>query len=393
MTRVLFVDDEPRVLEGLERMLFDVDTDWETSFVTSGQEALALLERERFDVVVSDMRMPRMDGATLLSEVHARHPELLRIVLSGQTDEEGALRVAAVAHQFLGKPCPAHHLLEVIEGCLRMQAVLRDPALRAMVGQVGKLPAAPSVYTELGRLVDDPAIAVDEIARVVGRDPVLTARVLHLVSSAFFSQGPKITNIREATLRLGCRTIRNLTLSAEIFESVASGSIGGVDVEALRRMAERRAALAAMTCTDDARRHDATTAALLCDLGTLVLAKAGVAEFLDAAAESSATGRELHAVEAARFPATHAEVGAYLLGVWGLPHAVVEAVANHHRPDRVARVAADSASRAVCAAEALLGGTRLPPGWIVDVGLADRWADLEAAAARLLEEDSDDHAA
>ncbi len=387
MTRVLFVDDEPRVLEGLERMLFDVDTDWETSFVTSGHEALALLDRERFDVVVSDMRMPKMDGATLLSEVHARHPELLRIVLSGQTDEEGAIRVAAVAHQFLGKPCPAHHLLEVIEGCLRMQAVLRDPALRAMVGHVGKLPAAPSVYAELGRLVDDPTIAVDEIARVIGRDPVLTARVLHLVSSAFFSQGPKVTNIREATLRLGCRTIRNLTLSAEIFESVAAESIGGVDVEALRKRAEQRATLAAMTCADDARRHDATTAALLCDLGTLVLAKSGVPQFVAAAVDSVETGRHQHEVEAERFPATHAEVGAYLLGVWGLPHAVVEAVANHHRPDRVPRIAADSAPRAVCAAEALLGGTRLPAGWVADLGLGGFWTDLEAAAARMKEED------
>ena len=99
--RVLFVDDEPRVLEAIERTLFQLEMDWDVSFAEGGPAALAELEKAHFDVVVSDMRMPGMDGAALLGEVCAKYPHVARIVLSGQTDEAAAFRVVKVAHQFL----------------------------------------------------------------------------------------------------------------------------------------------------------------------------------------------------------------------------------------------------------------------------------------------------
>ena len=115
MKRILFVDDESKVLEGLERLLYDCADEWDMSFVTSGQAAIDLLAHERFDVLVTDMRMPGIDGPALLKHVHRHHPDLVRIVLSGHTELETALRAIPIAHQFLCKPCDAKTLTDVLE--------------------------------------------------------------------------------------------------------------------------------------------------------------------------------------------------------------------------------------------------------------------------------------
>lgn len=91
-TRIIFVDDEPCVLSGLERMLFDREDEWEMVFVSSGKEAIAAFEEQPFDVIVTDMRMPEMDGAQLLIIVQERWPVSVRIILSGQAEKEAVLR-------------------------------------------------------------------------------------------------------------------------------------------------------------------------------------------------------------------------------------------------------------------------------------------------------------
>jgi len=117
--RVLFVDDEPRILDGRRRMLRSMRHEWKMSFAETGQEALAILANQPFDVVVVDMRMPGMDGVQLLSEVRKRH-QIIRIVLSGTADREAILRAVGLAHQYLSKPCDAETLKSVL--CPRQRA-------------------------------------------------------------------------------------------------------------------------------------------------------------------------------------------------------------------------------------------------------------------------------
>ena len=110
MRRILFVDDDPRILEELRDMLRPQRHDWEMAFAPSGDAALALMQASPFDVIVSDMRMPGMDGAALLARVRQEYPQVVRIVLSSHTELSTALRVVPVAHQFLAKPCDAEML-------------------------------------------------------------------------------------------------------------------------------------------------------------------------------------------------------------------------------------------------------------------------------------------
>ncbi len=112
---VLFVDDELNVLEGLRTRLHRQRSKWEMVFVQSGREALERLAQGDVDVLVTDMRMPEMDGVTLLKRAQEEYPRVVRIVLSGHAELEAALRAIHVAHQFLSKPCEAGVIENVVE--------------------------------------------------------------------------------------------------------------------------------------------------------------------------------------------------------------------------------------------------------------------------------------
>ena len=121
MMRVLFVDDEPHILSGLQRMLRPLRHEWAMTFVGGGPAALDALEREVFDVIVTDMRMPGLSGAQLLAEVHRRRPRVACIVLSGQSDQEHLLQLADTPHEYLAKPCDADVLKETVCRAYRSQ--------------------------------------------------------------------------------------------------------------------------------------------------------------------------------------------------------------------------------------------------------------------------------
>ena len=165
MKRILFVDDEPNVLEGLRGLLRKQRKLWEMNFVTGGELALAELVANPYDVIVSDMRMPGMDGATLLHKVQQDYPHMVRIVLSGQAEQEISRRMVHVAHQFLSKPCDGRELQQVIERACKLQALLEHPSLRQTVGQIGQLPTKPGLYTRLVAILEDPEL----VARRRGR--------------------------------------------------------------------------------------------------------------------------------------------------------------------------------------------------------------------------------
>ena len=332
--RILFVDDEPRVLEGLERMLFPYMDDWEMIFVDSGREALDELADERFDVIVTDMRMPGMDGATLLREVHARHPNVIRMVLSGHTELEAALRAMPVAHQYLSKPCPADRLVEALERACRLDSLLADGVVREMVGELVDLPARPRVFSELARALADERAGMDEIARIIEEDIAISARVLQLVNSAFFAPPQPVRAVKAAVVRLGTRMIRDLVLALEVFQEDRTPALPGFSLDAQHRHAMSVAYVARRLLEDSRDADDAFLAGLLHDIGKLVLV-GQIPEYLrDVLAEAKATGRPLDAVERGAKGVTHARIGAYLLGLWGMPYPVMEAVANHHAPER-----------------------------------------------------------
>ncbi len=337
MKRILFVDDDENVLSGLRRLLHRQRREWELHFVDSAQAALDLLSKQRFDVVVTDMRMPNMDGATLLGQVRERHPEVIRLVLSGHTDERDTLRAVAVAHQFLSKPCEPDKLHEVVNRACALQGVLTRESLRSAIGRVDALPAVPRVFQELTEVLRDPSVGIDRIAEIIVRDAAMCAKLLQIVNSSFFSLARRITDIKQAVALLGANLIRDLAVSLEVFRGFARDAcIEDYSIDDAQTHANHVARLARQIAPSPSVAQDAFMAGLLHEVGRLVLASRLAETFRAMLRRARDEQRPLVDIEREEMGVTYAEIGAYLLGMWGMPYAIVEAVASHCEPSRVA---------------------------------------------------------
>jgi len=381
--RILFVDDEQRILDGLRDLLYRQRRIWDMVFVTSGEQALHELTRDRFDVVVSDMRMPGMDGATLLRKIQEERPHIVRIVLSGFAELEAALRAVPVAHQFLTKPTSADDLENVIARACNLHALIGADVVRRTVGRVEKLPSLPPVYAELTRVMADERSGPRDVARVIQQDLAMCAKVLQLANSAFFGLGRCSSSIEAAVAMLGFNMIKNLVLSAELFTPWHNARVTGFCLETLQTHSLFVSLLASRMLAGHKRHaEDAFMAGMLHDIGKLVLAFELPLQLEAAQTRANREKRPLHDVEAEMFDVTHAEVGAYLLGLWGLPYSVVEAVANHHKPMRVAQRGVDPLCAVYCA-DQLACGRAIDPAYVASLGLADHIPAWTALAERL----------
>lgn len=332
--RVLFVDDEPQILEGLRRLLRGRRSAWDMTFVPEGAQALALHRAHPFDVVVSDIRMPGMDGVELLERIKDSHPRTVRIALSGHSERKELLRAAGTVHRYLTKPCHPDQLQATIERTIALRGVLAQPELLDLVNSLGKLPSLPTIYQQLMREVQSPSCSTAEVGRIVQSDLGMATKVLQLANSSWFGLDRTLADPVQATVFLGTETVRALVLQAHLFESVGSPRPGGLDLDALwehslavATAARRLTALAGRPRVE----QDVTfLAGLLHDLGRLVLARGRSSDYRRLTREAG--GLPSPEQERSTFGASHAEVGAYLLALWGLPEDAVEALAWHHNP-------------------------------------------------------------
>ena len=338
--RILFVDDEPAILAGLQNLLYKDRKRWDMVFALGGQLALDELRKQPFDIVVSDMRMPGVDGAMLLNIVKDECPSTVRIMLSGHADREAIVRALPALHQLLSKPCDASTLRGTIERSLDGANVDRDVKIRRIVGGVDKLPTPPDIYFDLSRLMQSPTSSVTDVANVVTRDPALSAKLLQLVNSAYFGTGTSTTSIQQAVALLGTDRLRYIALTASVFSSPDNVNGAGLWLEKMQQES-LRAAWLARSFAEPAVRDEAFASTLLHDVGRVVLALAQGANFL-ALTERVKRGETLLDVELDVFGVTHADVGARLLAIWGLPSAIVDVVQYHHDPG-----SAPEASRAL----------------------------------------------
>ncbi|HEY2464082.1 MAG TPA: response regulator [Steroidobacteraceae bacterium] len=336
MKDILFVDDERDLLDSLRARLYKHRHDWNMKFVVSGEEAIAALEQQRFDLVVSDVRMPGMDGGQLLTVVKQRWPDAMRIIVSGYSDPVQAVRLTSLAHQYVAKPCDGHELENIIERCFYLQELLGQESLRKMVGSIGKLPAMPKTYGLLQSALAQPSVTAAEIGDIVNADAAIASKVLQITNSAFFRLRKPMVRIKDAVTYLGFATVRNLVLSAEIFSQwQAPTGLSDLDPERLQVHAQCAAAACKALAGGRASPDDAWLAGLLHDIGYWILIQECPKELASALKMARTEGRPLVECERQITGATHAEIGAYLLGLWGLPYTIVEAVALHHTPKAV----------------------------------------------------------
>ncbi|MEW6582514.1 MAG: response regulator [Actinomycetota bacterium] len=335
MTGILFVDDEELVLQGLRTALRPERKRWDMVFASSGEEAARSLEEHHFDVVVTEARMPGMDGVQLLSIVKERQPGAARLVLSGDTDEAANRRFLNLAHQFLAKPARPEVVREALDRTCRLRALLADERLVALVGDTDTLPVPPALLARLDAALADPDASLRDVAEIVEGDPAMCAKVLQVVNSAFFGLPRHVGRLAEAISYLGLAALRHLVLSVAVVGGWSCRSPAAARVVAdVRARGLPTGALARTIATElgVAGRDEAFLAGVVHDAGILMLASRMEDRYAAIAASADAAGEPLHQAEARELGVTHGAAGAYLLGLWGLPTPVVEAIAHHHDP-------------------------------------------------------------
>ncbi|MDH3349123.1 MAG: response regulator [Desulfobulbaceae bacterium] len=334
--RILFVDDEIYVLKGLQRSLRGMRGEWEMLFVSNGEDALASMREIPCHVIVSDMRMPEMNGVELLEQVRMEFPDTVRIVLSGYSDQEMILRIIGPAHQYLVKPCETSMIINVIKRTLKLRSLLGSDDLRALVSSIDSLPSMPAVYVELINKLDDERASADSLTGIISRDIAMTAETLKLTNSAYFGLPTEVIDIRRAITFLGFDTIKSIALTAGIYgrkkvnrkmaltlDKLCQHSIG------IGEMAKR---IAQYEGSDDFIASQAGCAAALCHVGTLVLLTNWPDKFNEATRMVEDKIMSIYDAERLVFGSSHVELGAYLLGLWGFADPIVEAVVYHHEP-------------------------------------------------------------
>jgi putative nucleotidyltransferase with HDIG domain len=331
--RLLFIDDEMMVLDGLRRALHGMRQEWEMNFVGSAAAALQALEQGPYDAVVTDMRMPGTDGAQLLEQVKQTHPDVVRIVLSGQSSREAVFRSIAPAHQFLSKPCDPQELVTRLGQAFAMRDLLSNDRLKTLVSRMQSIPSLPTLYEELTAVLrlDSPSLA--QIERIIAKDVGMAAKILQLANSAFIGAGGRVSSLRQAVNLIGIESVRTLVLSIHVFSRCESNSEVAAYLPTLWRHSVTVASLAQRIATAEgcpkAVIEESFTAGLLHDIGKVMF----LSEMFDKYRRILGVDPgSTVALELELLGCTHAQLGAYLVSIWGLPVPLVQAVAYHHCP-------------------------------------------------------------
>jgi HD-like signal output (HDOD) protein len=324
MIRIVFVDDELKLLQGMRRSLHAMRREWDMDFALSGVDALTLLKASPADVIVSDMRMPGMDGWQLLTEVKKLYPQTVRLILSGDAEATSIMRAVGMAHQYLAKPCDGAAIKDAIIQTQRLRHLVSHDELTALVGKVSTLPSAPKAFQDVLTCLQQPNASMKDVALIISRDVAMTANIMKMVNSAFFGARQPIVSTDRAVAYLGLDTLGALVLSHSVFKTSQPTGISGFDFERLwshsqlTGMAARSIALCEKFSAAEAEK--VFLAGVLHDVGKIVFATRTL--------PTPVSAEEYQAL----MEAHHAAVGAYLLGLWGFPNPIVEAIAFHHTP-------------------------------------------------------------
>jgi len=334
--QILFVDDQPNILAGIRRMLHKMRDEWNMEFCESGKEALALMEKQPFDLVVSDMMMPEMNGAQLLKKVRELYPGTVRFILSGHSDRELILQSVGYAHQYIAKPCDADKLKNYLNSSSGLRQILSNPELHARIAKVKTLPSPPDIYDQIVLELQSETASIDTIAKLISKDISLSAKLLQIVNSAFFGIPQHVESVAKAVNYLGLNTVQGLVLTAGIHDQLKDSDISENSLEMIFNhcivVGSHAKKIASEIGLQQKDTEDALMAGLMHDIGKLVMLANFKDEMNTAIKLAHEKSLQPYLAEKEILGANHGVIGAHLLSLWGLHDPILEAVAFHHNP-------------------------------------------------------------
>jgi HD-like signal output (HDOD) protein/CheY-like chemotaxis protein len=311
LRRVVLVDDDTGADDLGTGPLW---SDWDVVRVDDASEALAACDRKQVDVVIVDMNAPPAGGLDLLRRIEVRHPTVLRLIRCVPSDPCEVIPSLRVVQQMIPRSCDPQVVANLIERLCRFRDCLADDEIRSKLGSLHELPVRPALYMKIRLALDDPNTGVDDVAGFLRKDLALSSRVLQVANSPLFGTKQPLVTIRNAIVHLGLNMVKNLILIEELFSSLReSGQDRGFSYRDFHRHSLLTAQIARGIMVGLGSHDDAFVAGMLHDFGRLILRATGLSE------------------EEVPSPAA----GGYVLGTWGVPPLIAEAVAHHREPWRV----------------------------------------------------------
>jgi len=264
------------------------------------------------------------------------HPHTIRIILSGYADLSEVVNCVGLTHQFLEKPCSLDKLKTCLQRVTEVKTRLANDKISDLASSLKNLPSLPEIYLQIAEALESSTATTQRIADIASKDPAISAKLLQLSNSAFFGFSRKVFSVTEAVQLLGVSVIQSLAMSVPLFSSYSQNHCPAFPIEQVWEHSVQTGVIGQRIfghyLEEPYLAEQAFCAGILHDIGKIILAEGLPEEYAVVLKESRETRTPLFEVERKHFQATHAEVGAYLLALWGLPIPLVEAVANHHHP-------------------------------------------------------------
>ncbi len=377
--RVLLVTEDPIAHVALHDTFSPLSAEWGADFSRGGPEAMNYLKRPGYDALIADAHLPANGCAELLTEARRRHPPMARIVLASPGRME-VIGLVTLAHRMLPKMCPAAELIGAIQRAHSLRELLGSPSLAALVGRLASVPALSAVYTRIAEELAFPDFSLAAVGGLVSQDVGIAAKLLQMANSALVGLRKPASTPSQAVRILGADLTRTLVLAVDLFSRYNPHALKPFSIEALwdrsQAVGELAATIAAAERAEEQVVRESALGGLFLDIGRLTLASQLTGPYKEILALMRKENLDAAEAERRVLGTSHAEVGAYLLGLWGMPDGLVEAVAWHHNPSGCPG-SAFTPLTAVHAADTILAeGIKVNPDWayLERLGLRDRYA-------------------
>lgn len=329
---ILFVDDDDKVISGLKLSLRKYRKEWNFVSALSGDEGLTKLDEMQFDCIVSDMKMPGMSGAEFLGKAKQISPNSKRFILSGEADNEQILNALPVTHQFLSKPCSADFIIDTLKRSFELDTLIEDSDIKSILNDIDILPVRPEIFAKLNNKMNEEDSSLADMADIISEDLGISSKILKVVNSAFFALAREMTNTHDAVSYLGMTTTKNLVLMYESSSAFDLKAIKKFSIEAEYEQSLKVANLVKKLFDNKSLAEDAFSAGMLHRIGRLILAQYFPDKFQIIHDHQDCSTKINDAIEIEVVGITHGQIGAYLLGVWGLPMNIVQGLARQAMP-------------------------------------------------------------
>lgn len=327
---ILFVDDEKGILNSIRREFFD--SPYEVYFATSGIEALSIISENEIDLIVTDMRMPQMDGYELLNKVRELSPSTIRLILSGYTDEKIVFKsiYSNLAKLFITKPWKQDDFRKAIDDVFKTEDLLSNNISLTHIKEIGKLPTIPSLLKKVNELIERDDLDINDIIKLIESDITISSQVLKIVNSAFY--GRKTSSIKMAVLSLGLVNVKTIIATSEAF-ALGNDFLNKQELWDHSNLTNKILIELYSELLNKKIPEYYSTAGLLHDIGKVVFFKIYNNEYDDMYRLADKEPLiDITRLEKEKFNVSHEELGGYLLQWWDIPYAIVEATLYHHNP-------------------------------------------------------------